>query len=267
MVIVLTSSELRHQYFAIQLIKGLGAKVIVETRESRPDRPGLTPLMKKHFSAFRETENAFFRQYVDLNIALLKANTLFEIPSGKINDPDVVQKISSYHPEVVSVFSTSLIKEELISKFERKMINLHAGLSPYYRGSGTNLFPFYNEELEYVGMTVHYINKGIDSGDILLQGRPLFVPCDNTHTIGCKNIILGASLVIQVIQAYLSAGGLDAVKQNLKQGKLYLKKDFKDSVIEQVQKNLKNGVVETYLDSPKEIDLVNVLKEPVFGCR
>jgi folate-dependent phosphoribosylglycinamide formyltransferase PurN len=44
-------------------------------------------------------------------------------------------------------------------------------------------------------MTIHYIDIGIDSGDIILQGRPRFEEGDDTHTIGCKNLILGAELM------------------------------------------------------------------------
>ena len=44
-------------------------------------------------------------------------------------------------------------KGKILKEFRSKIINAHLGLSPYYRGSGTNIFPFVNKEIEYVGVT------------------------------------------------------------------------------------------------------------------
>ena len=38
------------------------------------------------------------------------------------------------------VYGTTIIKGDLIRIFEKRIINLHLGLSPYYRGAGTNFF-------------------------------------------------------------------------------------------------------------------------------
>lgn len=157
---------------------------------------------------------------------------------------------------MIAIHSTSLIGEDIISAFSKRLINLHAGLSPYYRGSGTNVWPFYNRELEYVGMTVHYIDAGIDTGDIILQGKPEFSEDDNTHTIGCKNVKLGTRLMAKVIKKYLEGGSLLTVKQNKSKGILYLKKHFTDETILQIKKHLKQGLVKDYIANPKEVDIV-----------
>ena len=74
------------------------------------------------------------------------------------------------NPTQILVYGTSIIKGELVNYFTGKILNLHLGISPYYRGSGTNYFPFVNNEPEYAGCTFMYLDHGIDTGEIIHQG-------------------------------------------------------------------------------------------------
>ena len=52
-----------------------------------------------------------------------------------------------------------------------KILNLHLGISPYYKGSGTNYFPLVNNEPQYVGATFMFLDKrdptrGLRSGSL-----------------------------------------------------------------------------------------------------
>ena len=50
--------------------------------------------------------------------------------------------------DVVLVFGTGILREALLSAFPGRLINIHLGLSPYYRGAGTNFWPLVNGEPE-----------------------------------------------------------------------------------------------------------------------
>ena len=45
---------------------------------------------------------------------------------------------------------------------KKKTINIHMGISPYYRGSDCNFWAMYDNNLHLVGGTVHLISKGLD---------------------------------------------------------------------------------------------------------
>jgi methionyl-tRNA formyltransferase len=240
-VLVLCADSLRHKYYALEHIQHIpDTKVIFEEKK------------RSYHSEFHKTEERFFLDYVE------EHNTLLEdhIITTTENINNVYEEIKQANPQILSVHGTAIIKDPIIELFPKRILNLHAGLSPYYRGSGTNMFPFYNNELEYVGMTVHYLNKGIDSGEIILQGRPDFEETDNTHTIGCKNVILGSKLMIKVIKRYLDEGMVPSTKQMLGQGRLYLQKDFTEEVSIQIQQNLQNGIVQEYLRNQKHVDII-----------
>lgn len=60
-----------------------------------------------------------------------------------------------------------IIKEDVLSCIDNKAINLHISLLPWNRGSQPNFWSFIENTPK--GVTIHFIDKGIDTGDILVQ--------------------------------------------------------------------------------------------------
>ena len=77
----------------------------------------------------------------------------------------------------------------MLKKYKKKFLNIHLGLSPYYKGSATNFWPFVNNELQFVGVSFLGIDDGIDTGPIIHQIRPDFKIGDSIHDVGNKLII------------------------------------------------------------------------------
>ncbi|WP_374723712.1 methionyl-tRNA formyltransferase [Calidifontibacillus erzurumensis] len=77
---------------------------------------------------------------------------------------DEVEKLS---PDVgFSVRYDKIIPERVINSFKQGIFNTHGGILPSYRGSYCNINALINNENEY-GVTLHYISKGVDTGDIV----------------------------------------------------------------------------------------------------
>lgn len=262
-ILILTGNRLRHLYFAKKVLEVFNDAAIVmedfkDTTGDNYTNGGTTPLMAEHFREFGNVERDFFETKVAEATQLIKNRTMLHVAPDTINESQSVGKIIDAQPDLIVVYSTSILKQEIIEAFPNQIFNLHAGLSPYYRGGGTNFFPFYNRELEYVGMTVHYLDAGIDSGNIILQGALDFGLNDNTHTAGCKCVDLGAKLMIRAITRYLeNKDSLPSVKQDLTKGRVYYKKHFSDESIIRVRENLSNGVVAKFLENPKRCDIVS----------
>jgi len=252
-ILVITADKPRHMHFAAVMAERFGAKVIVEMNTAKSNYT--SPLMKRHFEDFERTEQGWFGQD-DAGNAALSGSVLFTTPPKSINDPKVLAAIKEMDPELILVYGTSIIGRELIASFPGSIINVHAGLSPYYRGSGCNVYPFLNNELEYVGVTIHFLDEGVDSGDIILQGRPAFEESDNTHTIGCKTAELAAELMAKVVERRLNEGKLPSLKPDLAGGRICMIKDFTDEVVGRINRNVQNGIVRDYIRNPKEVDIV-----------
>ena len=63
-----------------------------------------------------------------------------------------------------------ILKKELIALPSLGCINLHPSLLPKYRGMAPQHWPIINGEIE-TGITVHFIDEGVDTGDIILQKK------------------------------------------------------------------------------------------------
>ena len=74
-----------------------------------------------------------------------------------------LNQIKKNNPDIIIVYGSSIIAP-LTNDFKNKIINVHLGLSPYYRGSGTNFYPILNSKPEYIGVTFMFLDKGIDTG-------------------------------------------------------------------------------------------------------
>ena len=209
----------------------------------------------EHFYLRYQAENNFFP-----DSDFFTARTL-PILHGEVNSTYVYDIVKRFGPELMFVFGASIIKEPLISLLSPgHFINLHLGLSPYYRGSGTNFWPFVNEELEYVGSTILHLDAGVDTGDIIAHVRPEIETGDNVHTVGCKVIKASALALVRVMKMVKEGKSLNRVKQwHLANAKYYRKKDFNKEVLLSYKDSLANGLVEGYLKNPnKYLKLVSL---------
>jgi methionyl-tRNA formyltransferase len=79
----------------------------------------------------------------------------------------------------IIVFCASYIKGALVDRLiDRGALNIHMGISPYYRGSSCNFWALYDGNPDLVGATIHLISKGFDSGSMLYHARPKAEPTD-----------------------------------------------------------------------------------------
>ena len=111
-----------------------------------------------------------------------QSNPVF-IVKGEINDANHVQNIIELDPDLIISYGCSIIKSKLLSVFKGRFINIHLGLSPYYKGSATNFWPFVYNEPQFAGVSFLKIDKGIDAAPIIHQIRPCFKEKDNIHDI------------------------------------------------------------------------------------
>ena len=93
------------------------------------------------------------------------------IPKGEINGDKVVKEIEKLNPDLIICYGASLINSSLLKSFKNRFINVHLGISPYYKGSGTNIFPIINNEFDMLGATFMHIDEGIDTGKVIHQFR------------------------------------------------------------------------------------------------
>ena len=245
--IVLTSTMRRHQFVANYLAERLDvAGVWQEQKSFDPLRYAESPddelVIQRHFAARDASEEAFFAEHGTLKPRI---GIVTRVPSGGSNNARELERMRALAPDVVLVFGTSLLKQPLIDMFPRRIINIHLGLSPYYRGAGTNFWPLVNGEPEYCGATIHFLDAGVDSGPIIAHARPAIARGDGPHDVGNKAIVAAAGALADAALA-CADGPLPAVEQ-WQGGRIYRRADFSAAAVRRLYENFDNGMIDRYL--------------------
>tara|TARA_Y100001958_G_C21248715_1_gene581903 strand:- start:26004 stop:26573 length:570 start_codon:yes stop_codon:yes gene_type:complete len=98
--------------------------------------------------------------------------------SKKINEDYVKSNNFNF---LISYGYRYIIDEKVLKLFKNNAINLHISLLPYNRGSDPNFWSFIDNTPK--GVSIHLIDKGIDTGDILFQKEVFFKSKNETlHT-------------------------------------------------------------------------------------
>lgn len=262
-ILLFTSNALRHKFVANTLAaetEHMVTLVECKTGDATTTLKKENPTaIERHFQERYHSEEEFF---VGNEVLKTPSIPLLHPTIGEkeeINTPWVFDFVKKYEPDAAFVFGSSILREPLLSVLPSgKFINMHLGLSPYTRGSGTNFWPFITGELEYVGVTLLHIDPGVDTGDIIAQGRPLIEKGDTVHTVGNKTIRLGAKLMAEALQRLKRGETLPRTKQwEAADPQLYRRKDFNEENLAFYQKNMEDGLIEKYLNrEKKEIKIV-----------
>ncbi|HPW79014.1 MAG TPA: formyltransferase family protein [Bacteroidales bacterium] len=116
-----------------------------------------------------------------------------------INSSDFYHLAARYNCDLfVSMSFNQIFKKQIMSLPKLKTINCHAGKLPFYRGRDILNWVLINDEKEF-GITVHYMDEGIDTGDIILQRTFPITDEDSYKTLlersydECANILYNTS--------------------------------------------------------------------------
>ena len=125
-----------------------------------------------------------------------------ETPS--LNEATVITAVNRAEPDVCVVLGTSIIRERLISIPKVGMINAHTSILPEYRGARSEFWQVYNRDYSNVGMTLHFIDKGVDTGQILFQKKQEVGENPDPNVLRANNTIATLENYVAVIQSVLN---------------------------------------------------------------
>jgi folate-dependent phosphoribosylglycinamide formyltransferase PurN len=258
--IVLTSNMRRHQFVANMMASRMEvACVWQEAKSFQPLRYAESAedeaVIAGHFAARDESEQAYFAAHDEVRAPAR------QVAPGGCNDPAEIAAMRQHRPDVVLVFGTGLLKQPLIDVFDGNIINIHLGLSPYYRGAGTNFWPLVNGEPEYCGATIHFLDGGVDTGPMIAHVRPEMHADDGPHDIGNRTIVAAASALADAAIAH-AASPLTGVPQT-GGGRVYRRADFSAAAVRRMHDNFAAGMIRDYLDRRDERDA----RVPLVGMK
>jgi folate-dependent phosphoribosylglycinamide formyltransferase PurN len=234
-ILFLTGSELRHKYMRYVIESDADFKVRLaicesdeKSLENRTDLSlDLSGIVRKHILDRKISEEYYFS-------SMLEARSPYiVVPKGDINSTNVFEIFKSSDIDLVVCFGTSILKENWFRFFPDKILNIHLGLSPYYRGSGANFWAMAHGNFACVGSTFLIMDEGIDTGKIIHQIRAEVMPKDTPHDIGNRLIAKTAGELKRVVKNF-SSSLTAAEDKNFVEGRVFCKR--KDFTFESVEK-------------------------------
>lgn len=112
-------------------------------------------------------------------VSLAEAKGIAMLRPAAVNASESLADIAGFAAELhVSMSYDQILREEILALPPRGTLNCHAGALPFYRGRNPLTWALINGETEF-GITVHWVDLGIDTGDIV---RQIKVPITATDT-------------------------------------------------------------------------------------
>tara|TARA_B100001093_G_scaffold58332_1_gene49353 strand:+ start:2225 stop:3013 length:789 start_codon:yes stop_codon:yes gene_type:complete len=170
-ITLFTSNKNRHNYL-INLLANICDELFV-VQECSTIFPGVvsghypvSETMKDYFKEVNKAQLKIFNDcYVNNDLKNIKTMSILLNDLNKCSLSSLTNFLKS---DIYLVYGSSYIKGELIDFLvEQKAINIHMGISPYYRGTDCNFWALYDNNPHLVGATIHMLSKGLDSGPML----------------------------------------------------------------------------------------------------
>ena len=190
MIKLITGDHPRHQYFAkIISENNIIDTWVIQSREnfktnSYEDVSDLSKLEKLHFQKRDQAENLFFKDFDKVKEKNIK--NIIKINKEDLYNQNLVKNLKYTENLIFITYGFLKLNDDILDLFKLNKMNLHGGLSPWYRGSATHFWPSYLLEPEYTGMTLHNLSKDIDGGNIIHQTSVKLNSKDNLHENACR---------------------------------------------------------------------------------
>ena len=131
----------------------------------------------------------------------------------KIKAPEAVKILREYEADifVVAAFG-QILSEEILAMPKYGCVNIHASLLPKYRGAGPIQWAIIDGEKK-TGVTIMQMDKGLDTGDMLLQKEVEIDKRETGASLHDKLAAAGAELIVEALPQ-IEAGKLTPRRQN-----------------------------------------------------
>ena len=149
----------------------------------------------------------------DLQLIFTKEDKRNARGNRKMKDEEVINKIKEINPDLIVVVAYGkILPKEIIDIPKYGIINVHSSLLPKYRGASPIHSAILNGDAE-TGVSIMYIEEGLDSGDVILREYCEITEDDTLGTLHDKLKELGADGLTKALKL-IENGEVQAEKQD-----------------------------------------------------
>jgi folate-dependent phosphoribosylglycinamide formyltransferase PurN len=167
---------------------------------------------------------------------IIPADKLIYIKS--VNSAECLKYLLEIQPDLIIVNGTRIIRKEILHNISSLFINIHVGITPEYRGVHGAYWALVNHDLKNCGVTVHKVDEGIDTGDLILQHTIKVTNKDNFITYPYLQIGIGINLIENTIKQ-LQNNTLKFYKKEMVKSSLYTHPTLTEYIFNYIKFNVK----------------------------
>ncbi len=264
-LLLFSGTHPRHLYVNKEVLKYFDdCLVVIMEREKLIPKPPIDICNrdKQNFEKhFKNREIKEYKAFKKLNyLDVYKGKKQICVTPDKLNSLKLAAQVEKFDADICFIFGTNLILSPVIDFLPKNKINLHLGLSPWYKGAATLFWPFYFLEPQFAGITFHQITKKADQGKIIHQSVPNLEYGDTIHDVGVKCIINAKKEIKKLINHFKKNKSFDG-KIQFSSGRLWRVKDFHPSQLRVIYNLFNDDIVDKYLDGK-----LNKEKPKIYSC-
>lgn len=238
-ITLFTSNNIRHNYLINLLVKNCKELNVIQEVNTlfHGKNIGSYDKNKKIYEYFKKVNLAQKHFFGNKLIFFNRKLNFLPIMMGDINNIDIseIKKIF-LSSDLYIVFGSSFIKGDLFNFLKKKRcLNIHMGVSPYYRGADCNFWSLFDNNSHLTGATIHLLSEKLDSGSILYHAMSNYI--NKGPFIYSMSCVASAfnSIIYNIKNKDLFT--FKPINQNLeKQIRYSKKKDFTSKIVQQFQK-------------------------------
>ena len=117
-----------------------------------------------------------------------------------VNSDSFRQRLIEINPDIIVVNGTRIIGKKTLGSTKATIINTHQGITPAYRGAHGAYWAIYQNDIENGGVTVHLVDEGIDTGNIIAQAPVEYSNSDSFVTYPFLQTAAALPILTKAIQ-------------------------------------------------------------------
>lgn len=254
MKIVLLGGKSESTLFLYNKLKGdfLIENIIIENKISTIK---LLKARIKKFGFIKVIDQLLFQLFAKIVLKFLSKNRIKEIKEEyrfsdnpipldilyhveSVNSDSCLALLMEIKPDLVIVNGTRIISRYILSNIPCLFVNSHVGITPEYRGVHGAYWALVNKDIKNCGVTVHKVDEGIDTGELIKQRQIVPKAQDNFITYPYLQFGIGINLIYETILDFQNKNLSFYKKENAK-SKLYTHPTFTEYLYNYFTKKVK----------------------------
>jgi methionyl-tRNA formyltransferase len=150
-----------------------------------------------------------------------------------VNDESCKELLQQLQPGIVLVNGTRIISKKILQSTNAVFINMHVGITPWYRGSHGGYWALYNNDVENFGTTIHIVDAGVDTGAVLQQAFTRPGKEDNFTSYPILQTAIGIAALKEVLDRVMK--NEYQIKIHPEKGKMYYQPSIWQYVLKPVK--------------------------------